>query len=875
MQRIRWCVGAAALALLLPTTAQADPKDDARRHFAAGLQAVQDGDLEIALQRFLAAQEAYPHPATLYNIAQTYMDMDDVPNALSYFRLYRDAAPEKAEVVDPLIAAIEARSGAGGVSTPTVGGPAVGTIAAGGGGPVTVVVTGPTDEELARLEALASELDALMAAIKSRKSDDLAAVEAARAGGAAGDGVVDGTPVDGTLPEGGGPLPDLPEGTGFLEGAYDKIVVTASRVGQDPLDSPSTLTVLTSEDVRLMGAQNLGDVLRRVVGVNVMTLASGHADVSIRGFQRKVANKVLILIDGRSTYSDFAGITFINGLPIAMEEIERIEVIRGPGSAVYGANAVTGVVNVITKTPGEIEQRLIKLDAGMPGLARGTVYVNGKTGDTAYRFSAGYQEHGRWSKEVDLVNDQGEPVEGLAVDPFFEDQDTGLKLLRGNGRLDQAFGSKGFASISGGMTTGDLELYNIGALPNFGVQVQSSYLRGDVAWGGLHLRSFWNSDVGYTGPWLEQQGQARTLDAVFDNDAVDVELEGPIEFSTGSVDHTLNLGVGYRYKRIAFGDYMNNIPREEHHVNGFVNEQLAVGIFGFVGSLRVDRHPLLPLTQTISPRSALLLRIFDKTSLRATFGTAFRAPNALESYMDFDLNNPAADGVYIRDLGDSQTLSPERITTVELGVHDESTYFHTADAVVYMNQVHSLIELDAINKEVNVFQEGPNGIEFGQTGWVNIDDTYTGLGAEAELELYPTDGLDVHTNAALQRTTLTSGNDSVPEKSTAGLQLNAGAMYRTPYRIDVTYDLHYVGPQTWRLRGFDTQGGVVIVEEDVDPRLMMSARVGGRPFPDERLELAVTAWNFTELFGDERGFKEHPQGQLVAGRLFGTVAFTF
>ena len=73
MHRMVLRASAVSLALLLPVTAWADPKDDARRHFAAGLAAIQDGDYEIALQRFLAAQEAYPHPATLYNIAQCYM----------------------------------------------------------------------------------------------------------------------------------------------------------------------------------------------------------------------------------------------------------------------------------------------------------------------------------------------------------------------------------------------------------------------------------------------------------------------------------------------------------------------------------------------------------------------------------------------------------------------------------------------------------------------------------------------------------------------------------------------------------------------------------------------------------------------------------
>ena len=88
-------LGLLALALCLPSVAMADPKDDARRHFTAGLAAAQAGDYEVALQHFLAAQDAYPHPSTLFNIARAYYDLGDLPNALTYFRLFQDAQPRQ------------------------------------------------------------------------------------------------------------------------------------------------------------------------------------------------------------------------------------------------------------------------------------------------------------------------------------------------------------------------------------------------------------------------------------------------------------------------------------------------------------------------------------------------------------------------------------------------------------------------------------------------------------------------------------------------------------------------------------------------------------------------------------------------------------
>ena len=303
----RWKVlSVLVVACLASNVAHADPKDDARRHFAAGLQAAADGNYEIALQRFLAAQAAFPHPATLYNIAKSYTDLDDLPNALTYYRLFRDASPERADEVDPIIAVLEARLGADdGVVDP----------GAGGG-----VVAGPTTEELARLQSIARELDALSEALQVRATEDAAA---------------DDDPEAGTDPVEDDEIGVIAD-AGFLEEAYQRIVVTASRVGQEPLDSPSTVSVLTADDIRLSGVTNLGDLLRRVVGVDVMNLTAGQPDVSIRGFNNKLNNKVLVLIDGRSTYLDFIGAdVLVRALPIVSSRtssVSRSSAGRGPRS---------------------------------------------------------------------------------------------------------------------------------------------------------------------------------------------------------------------------------------------------------------------------------------------------------------------------------------------------------------------------------------------------------------------------------------------------------------------------------------------------------------------------------------------------------------
>lgn len=822
---------------LLPGVAHADSKDDARRHFVAGLEAAKAGQYEVALQRFLAANEAYPHPATLYNIARSYLDLEDYATALVYYRQFREASPDKASQVDPVIAALEVRL-RGGDAAPVAGGASSGT---GGGG------FGATAEEVARLQAIAAELEALTRALGERASEVPTEVPAG----------------EGTPREIDEAVADI-EGGGFIDEAYTKVVVTASRYGQEPIDSPSTITVITADDILLSGVTTIPDVLRRVVGVEVMSLASTGFEVSIRGFNRELSNKVLVLIDGRSTYLDFLGTSFWPTFPVTLEEIERIEVIRGPGSAVYGANAVTGVINIITKTPGE-DTSLAKVEAGSPGYSRVTGLVSGRTDKNAYRFSTSYQQEGRWAKEFEVG-------ETSPMVPLQQDQDLARRSVQFNGRIDRPFGDDGFASMSGGYNSGTFEFYSIGALGNFWLDDRHHYIRTDISYGVAHLRAFWNHDQMTTGRWAEPVSEKQTFNATGTSDTFDVELEANGTLTTGSVQHRLNGGIGYRYKVLANLEYMGGFDPKEHHVNAFINEEATAGALKLVGSLRVDRHPLLPISETISPRGSAILRVADDTSVRVTGGSAFRAPTLLESYMDVNLGT-TVDGVYLADFG-SRDLVPERILTVEAGAHDESTLYHTLDVAVYYNRLTDIISLRSVEPEFAFYDPEDNGFLVGSTGWANTDVGYDGVGVETDFELYPADGLDVYANVAITSIVETSDEGRVRDLSTSMAKINGGVMYRTPFRTDITLGAHYVSAQTWRLRDFDAQGQIVVTEADLDPRLILNARLAARPLPEESLEVAASVWNL--LGTDEASrFREHPKGQPVGHRVVGTVTYRF
>ncbi len=839
-----------ALALWLPTTAWADPRDDARRHFTAGLEAAQEGEYEVALQHFFAAQDAFPHPATLFNIARAYYDLGDLPNALTYFRLFQDADPTKAGDVAPTIAAIEARLQRD-QAAPTM--------------PQTVPTlpegelhrVGPSEEELARLQGIAAELEALGRAWRERQAEGIAMAPAEEP-----------EPPPETEEEVEDALAELAT-EGFMSEAYERVVVTASRYGQEPLDSPSTVTVLTDEDIRMSGATHLPDLLRRVVGVDVMSLSAGHSDVSIRGFNRELSNKVLILIDGRSTYWDFIGTTLWGTLPITLQEVERIEVIRGPGSAVYGANAVTGVINILTKTPGE-GQNQIGGSVGSPGYGNGSVFFTGREAGLGYRFSASYDQHGRWSQDFP-PDAHSSPVYSVdAKDPL------ALQRFQGNARLDTTFLDEGYASMSAGFVRANVvEFYNIGALDNYALEDNHVYVRGDAAYGPVHLRAFWNSERAYVAPWYQLAGDPRRTASPVDADTVDVELEANTEVETGPVHHRLNGGIGYRHKRIAdfifLGQQPGDPPIIEQHYNAFLSEEATIDRLKLVATMRADVHPLLPLAQTLSPRGAIIYRVAENSSLRLNGGSSFRAPNMVESYMDFALGT-GADAVFIQDYGDI-TLRPERILTGEIGFHDESSLFHTADVAVYVNHLTDIISLRDVEPLRMPYDPAEEGWPAGWTGWTNTDTSFTGWGLETELKLFPVDGLDVYGNFAYSEIYETSSLGTVRDTSTSAVKVNLGTMYRTPWRADVTLDVHYMSPQTWRPREFDSQGNLVVFERHIPARTLLSSRVAFRPIPDERLEVSVTAWNLAALGGN--GFQEHPKGQLVGPRVHGSLTYRF
>jgi iron complex outermembrane receptor protein len=156
--------------------------------------------------------------------------------------------------------------------------------------------------------------------------------------------------------------PDLTEMS--LEDLLNIEVTSASKKEQKLSHVAAAIFVITQNDIQHSGATSIPDVLRMVPGVDVAQIDANHWAISIRGSNATYANKVLVMIDGRSVYSDsFSGV-FWDQQDVPLEDIDRVEVIRGPGGTVWGANAVNGVINIITKDTRETHGGLISAGGG-------------------------------------------------------------------------------------------------------------------------------------------------------------------------------------------------------------------------------------------------------------------------------------------------------------------------------------------------------------------------------------------------------------------------------------------------------------------------------------------------------------------------------
>lgn len=205
-------------------------------------------------------------------------------------------------------------------------------------------------------------------------------------------------------------------------------ISSVSRRPESLADAPAAIFVLTREDIRRSGATSLPEVLRLVPNLEVAQRNSSTYGISARGFNISNANKLLVLIDGRTVYTPLHAGVFWDAQDVMLEDIERIEVISGPGGALWGSNAVNGVINITTRSSADTQGTLVTLGSGNAESGAGVRY-GGKLGeDGSFRLYAkgfrrddtktatGASVHDAWNRsQAGFRADWGKPGDGITL----------------------------------------------------------------------------------------------------------------------------------------------------------------------------------------------------------------------------------------------------------------------------------------------------------------------------------------------------------------------------------------------------------------------------------------------------------------------------
>ncbi len=488
----------------------------------------------------------------------------------------------------------------------------------------------------------------------------------------------------------------------------DQVVVTASRREQTLVNAPATVSLITNETLLNSGSTSYADVFRAVPGLNVTQTSARDINFTSRGATSTLSTSQLALVDGRSIYLDFFGFIAWDFLPVNPAEIKQIEVIRGPASAIWGANAMNGVVNVITKSPRELQGSNVTIGAG--GFGRKTdnadegagalFFVNGSHAQVindrwAYKFSAGVYT------QDPLVRPTGAIPNGTGTQyPAFANQGTTQPKV--DFRADYDFEDRARKLVLQGGFAGTDGILHSGIGP-FDIDRGTilGYVKANYSKNAMKVNFFTNIlngdatnllAVGVTGQPLAFDFKSQTYDFEF----------GDVRPFGGR--HVLSYGGNFRHSNFDLSIAPAASSRNEG--GGYVQDEIFLGKYvrWLVGA-RVDKFDVIDNAQ-FSPRTTLMLKPSADQTFRISYNRAYRAPSVINNYLDTTIINqlplasidPRLSGVYnfpIRAVGSNvglppvvapQDLTETSLSAFELGYTGVIRKRATVSAAFYVNE---------------------------------------------------------------------------------------------------------------------------------------------------------------------------------------------
>jgi iron complex outermembrane receptor protein len=458
-----------------------------------------------------------------------------------------------------------------------------------------------------------------------------------------------------------------------IEDLLDLEVTSVSRRSQPLANAPAAVFVLTREDIRRSGLTSLPELLRLAPGVQVARYSNAKWSVSARGMGTYYANKLLVLIDGRSVYTpDFAGV-YWEIHDIAVDDIDRIEVTRGPGGTMWGANAVNGVINIITRSAGETPGVVASVAAGSSEHAVASLRYGGSLAeDTAFRV------YGRTNR-----------TENGAAAPMPDS----LHITSGGFRIDRAESIQSWMLQAEGYHGGEQTPLTQPSLR----APYSSVIDDHVDVGGVHALGRWTrtfasgSEVALKA-YVDHNRRGEHIHD-FASTTFDVDFQQRVLRRAG---HDFMWGAGYRRTLTDItttSDVMRYDPERSSRqlASAFAQDEMVVRpSLSLIVGTKLEYHE--KVGAAIEPNVRTLWRLGDGQRLWGGVARGVRTPSLAEQIATFQYGvvepSAATHGlpVDIRVQGDPRLEHPEALVAYEGGYRAQYSPGFALDVAVFRNQ---------------------------------------------------------------------------------------------------------------------------------------------------------------------------------------------
>jgi outer membrane receptor protein involved in Fe transport len=453
------------------------------------------------------------------------------------------------------------------------------------------------------------------------------------------------TPPQGTKPEAQQPPPPPPPAKPDENPKFEETVVVSASKGEEKLvDAPATMSVITSTAIETAPSANFAELLRSVPGVNITQVSARDINITSRAATGTLATGQLAMLDGRSLYQDFFGFVMWDFLPVNFNEVKQVEVIRGPASAVWGANALYGVVNVISKTPRELKGASGTL--GFGGFDRpdenagslwsvSTTWADAPNDRWSYKLSGGGYSQDAFARPTGRIPCDNPEVCTVPTTNYPSFSNQGTTQPKFDARVDYDYEDGRRLSFSGGFAGTDGIMHS--GIGPFDIRSGSvmGYAKANFSKGGLRAGFFTNILNGDADQLLTVGLNGAPITFDFDTKTADFDVSNVQALGKR---HVLNYGGNLRINTSALSIAPNADDRTEF--GGYIQDEIFLSdVFRWVVGGRLDRFDYID-DVVFSPRTTFMIKPRENQTFRVSYNRAYRAPSVINNHIDLIISEP-------------------------------------------------------------------------------------------------------------------------------------------------------------------------------------------------------------------------------------------